>query len=436
MHIDGFKIIRFAPFGEQSVDFQASPKPGLAAVHLLAGKNGCGKTRFLALLAAAIGNGQSLAGRLDKDEKPEVRVYAGNMREAWFSERETTFSKAPGTRAKIEIIDPLRLASGYAQSAGGLQTRQRTNPIVHDPSAGLAIRGGQLLADQKIVAMAPVPIGELKDHLVFENTEENDSKILCQSIVNISMQAAMDMMGGRIDTSHPASIKLALEKAISDISGKAFGFQVEPNPEVHLRIQWDGASMTLGQVPDGLRSIIGLIALCAAKLDTIFKDSKKPLEESFILLLDEPETHMHPEWQWHLLPTVQKLFPNAQIFCATHSPFLLASVNYGWIHVMEHTDDGVMFKDAIPCSEGDSFLDAAEDILGIKRWYDPETEKLLAEFDELESNVRDERPELLPKLQKLGALIASRSQGLSNQIGRQLAQLEKQMEPELHATDG
>ncbi|MBK7937436.1 MAG: ATP-binding protein [Lewinellaceae bacterium] len=43
-------------------------------------------------------------------------------------------------------------------------------------------------------------------------------------------------------------------------------------------------------------------------------------ERNFILFLDEIEVHLHPAWQRKILPAVQKLFPNAQIFISTHSP--------------------------------------------------------------------------------------------------------------------
>lgn len=40
-----------------------------------------------------------------------------------------------------------------------------------------------------------------------------------------------------------------------------------------------------------------------------------------LLLIDEPELHLHPQWQARLLPTLRKLAPQAQIMVATHSAY-------------------------------------------------------------------------------------------------------------------
>jgi hypothetical protein len=40
-----------------------------------------------------------------------------------------------------------------------------------------------------------------------------------------------------------------------------------------------------------------------------------------ILLIDEPELHLHPQWQARLLPALRKLAPRAQILLATHSAY-------------------------------------------------------------------------------------------------------------------
>lgn len=40
-----------------------------------------------------------------------------------------------------------------------------------------------------------------------------------------------------------------------------------------------------------------------------------------LLLIDEPELHLHPQWQARLLPTLRKLAPEAQLIVATHSAY-------------------------------------------------------------------------------------------------------------------
>ena len=62
------------------------------------------------------------------------------------------------------------------------------------------------------------------------------------------------------------------------------------------------------------------------------KQSRRSPTRDVVLLLDEPEMHLHPSWQRVFLPAVLRaigsIAPNAavQVFTATHSPLVLASL--------------------------------------------------------------------------------------------------------------
>lgn len=61
-----------------------------------------------------------------------------------------------------------------------------------------------------------------------------------------------------------------------------------------------------------------------------------------LLLIDEPELHLHPQWQARLLPTLRKLAPEAQLILATHS-------GYPW-------DQALPFQRVLLLPPGDSRL--------------------------------------------------------------------------------
>jgi predicted ATP-binding protein involved in virulence len=44
------------------------------------------------------------------------------------------------------------------------------------------------------------------------------------------------------------------------------------------------------------------------------------------VLIDEPETHLHLEMQYQILPLLTSLFPNLQFIVATHSPAVASSI--------------------------------------------------------------------------------------------------------------
>jgi len=294
-------------------------------------------------------------------------------------------------------------------------------------AAAFAFRGIARVSDVKIAALAPVKLGVREEHLTFEPAA-NEDQIICQSMANLKMGAAMDTMRKISKTqSRPIQLLERLEGTVSQVTGREFSFDVTPHPEVSLRIFWGGVTMWMRQLPDGLRSIIGWLVSCVAKLEALFPDNPDPLSVPLILLLDEPEGHLHPAWQRKVLPAAQMLFPQAQIFAATHSPFVISSVNSGWIHIFRADESGVVTIDEPhPCSKGASYLDVIEDVLGVHEWYDPETEALLAKFREARDGVIAGTGDFA-KLEADAKEIAGRSDSLQNIMARELRQVERLM---------
>lgn len=61
-----------------------------------------------------------------------------------------------------------------------------------------------------------------------------------------------------------------------------------------------------------------------------------------ILLIDEIENHLHPTWQRRVIPALLKHFPGLQIFATTHSPFVVAGLKKGQVHMLKRDADGVV----------------------------------------------------------------------------------------------
>ena len=61
-----------------------------------------------------------------------------------------------------------------------------------------------------------------------------------------------------------------------------------------------------------------------------------------ILLIDEIENHLHPTWQRRVIPALLEHFPGLQIFATTHSPFEVAGLKAGQVHMLKRGADGVV----------------------------------------------------------------------------------------------
>lgn len=62
---------------------------------------------------------------------------------------------------------------------------------------------------------------------------------------------------------------------------------------------------------------------------------KKPA----ILLIDEIENHLHPTWQRRVIPALLEHFPGLQIFATTHSPFVVAGLKAGQVHLLNRDSE-------------------------------------------------------------------------------------------------
>ena len=61
-----------------------------------------------------------------------------------------------------------------------------------------------------------------------------------------------------------------------------------------------------------------------------------------ILLIDEIENHLHPTWQRRVIPALLAHFPGLQIFATTHSPFVVAGLKAGQVHLLKRDANGVV----------------------------------------------------------------------------------------------
>lgn len=75
----------------------------------------------------------------------------------------------------------------------------------------------------------------------------------------------------------------------------------------------------------------------AAIIDLAFQIYMRDDEhQSFVVIVDEPENHLHPELQRTLLPGFLAAFPAVQFIVATHSPFVVGSVAESNVYVLRY----------------------------------------------------------------------------------------------------
>lgn len=103
-----------------------------------------------------------------------------------------------------------------------------------------------------------------------------------------------------------------------------------------------GAFLYLGELSSGTQGTLLWIYALALKIAHHYKWRENWEEEPAILLIDEIENHLHPTWQRRVIPTLLEQFPKLQIFATTHSPFVVAGLKAGQVHLLDRGKGGVV----------------------------------------------------------------------------------------------
>lgn len=78
----------------------------------------------------------------------------------------------------------------------------------------------------------------------------------------------------------------------------------------------------------------------------------------YMVLIDEPENHLHPSMQRSFLANIVEAFPLARFVVATHSPFIISSVKDSHVYALRHhTSDGSSLRPLEPRSVVSDKLD-------------------------------------------------------------------------------
>jgi predicted ATP-binding protein involved in virulence len=300
----------------------------------------------------------------------------------------------------IEQLDSKSLRN-FLWATGSKYKTQNTVPF-----AAFGYSGYRLLSSSPILLGNEDKFNPFSQALSFAKIPDSNFNI-SNWIVSRHASAAVESNGG--NNSSAAKVREALDTLLRNIqelteSEARFSIQTQP---WKLSLKYFDQEVEFDVLPDGLRSILSWMGDLLMRLDSIsWVDKSIPVnEQRIILLLDEIEVHLHPKWQYQILPLTQKIFPNAQIFLTTHSPFILNSIDNAKIYKLK-TERGEAFLDGVELSEtGNSYGYVYENILETHNMFGYETMQDLKLFNAIDKEIAQQdfsrEPEFIQVTQKL-----------------------------------
>jgi predicted ATP-binding protein involved in virulence len=100
--------------------------------------------------------------------------------------------------------------------------------------------------------------------------------------------------------------------------------------------------LIIDQLSDGEKCLLAMVSDLARRLAIANPQLSDPLQGAGIILIDEIELHLHPQWQRGILPKMISTFPNCQFIVSTHSPQIVSDVKSDAIYVLQKTPQGLV----------------------------------------------------------------------------------------------
>ncbi|MCX4246100.1 AAA family ATPase [Paraliomyxa miuraensis] len=130
-----------------------------------------------------------------------------------------------------------------------------------------------------------------------------------------------------------------IRHALESILMPGVGFVDIDKDQRELIFRTEDGDLPFSQLSDGFQSVVAWVGDLLFRLTDTFEIAKRPLEAPGLLLLDEIELHLHPQWQRRLIEYLRQLLPNFQFVATTHSPLTAQQVDEGELYAIERSSD-------------------------------------------------------------------------------------------------
>lgn len=158
----------------------------------------------------------------------------------------------------------------------------------------------------------------------------------------------------------------------------------------------------------GFKSIIYLLFSTIKEIEFRFQEHNYKAEEfDGIILIDEIEIHLHPEWQERITDILKKVFPCAQFILTTHSPHVIQTAEPNQIIALQlDENNNVFLRTDLQTSEygfkGWTVEEILYDVMGMKTLRTEMYHNLMEEFGVAVDEENEEKAKLIyNKLNKL-----------------------------------
>lgn len=403
-----------------------------AEIHILTGPNGCGKSTVLYALAGILNpdHGDFLVRKRYQGMSSNVNFHFCGLAGEYGVNLDKQVSNLLIKSDAYYYCIPGASESLVWHNRPWLDMNQNLTVKKFDYAAlaysgSRAAQSGYVFSSIQNITQSP-----FENALSFDQTVR--PQLLAQWIANNRTQAALAKDDGAEQEAKQFDNAIdQITTFVNNICQLGLTFHLERSP-LEVKVGLGGKRLSLDILPEGLKSIISWIADMALRLESIpWKEQRDIFSQPIILFLDEVDIHLHPKWQRRILPAIQKLLPNAQVFVSTHSPFVVGSVEDAFVYRLPESQRNIQNNatsnksvKAVKSGAGKSYQLILAEVFDVEEEFDVETERQLVDFKEaIRRHLQNSKDDA--EVMKLAETLREKSEELATLVSMELRQMNR-----------
>ncbi|RDV15844.1 recombinase RecF [Pontibacter diazotrophicus] len=324
-------------------------------MNIICGPNGIGKTTALESIAHLFSYGEtSILKRNVKAENSLIKIYIQNDTGSLQNHSASFSAFTPEKRTTIQ---------GLHQFSNKLISLKTTRLFGYQPLQSIT-----------------------------KDSKKEQSQLFNDAKSGISFTDVKNWFVNRyLYSAHPGALtteqmnNFVFAKTCFSFLNKDFAFSRVDASSNEIMVNTPSGEIYYEYLSSGFKSILSILFGIIKEIEYRFTEPKLQAKDfNGIILIDELELHLHPEWQGKIISILKKAFPLAQFITTTHSPHVIQAADPNEIIALGFKDNHVIQRE-LPQTEygfkGWTVEEVLSDVMGMGNTRTEEFNNLIVRFE-------------------------------------------------------
>ncbi len=144
-----------------------------------------------------------------------------------------------------------------------------------------------------------------------------------------------------------------------------FRFRSTQDFKNYIEFQTDYGWIRLKDLGYGYQATLAWVMDLAKRMFDRYPTSKNPLAEPAVVLVDEIDLHLHPEWQRKIISYLSNIFKNTQFIVTAHSPLVVQSAENVNLVMLEKDGNHINIRQQFGSFKGWTVDEILDELMGM-----------------------------------------------------------------------